>query len=91
LLKAAIAKYGVEDMNEKSETYKIASGLHHAELIDFDNNGISELLYLTARVPNADSYDAWADVSIWGYEAGELKQLYTGMYAYAMQGGRWKR
>jgi hypothetical protein len=80
VLKWAIDRYGVEDVSEEYDMHRFHRiGLHYAELIDFDNNGTPELLFVNV-VPGA-----WADVYIYGYQE-RLEQLFSSVFSYSSTG-----
>ena len=45
-LQSAIIRYGIVDLNESADGTNLSRGVQYARLIDFDNDGVPELLYV---------------------------------------------
>ena len=67
-----------QEYGEKHDGKYFVFGLVMAKLVDFDNDGVPELLCSYSSKRASEEYDGIYQVSIYGYKDGAAVELYTG-------------
>ena len=82
-----LSKYGKSTVIEPSNSNALGlTGLCVADLVDFDDDGVEELLTVTCGLDDNAFFTTWGtsaantayEVNVWAYEDGGLRQAYSG-------------